>query len=125
MDSLRRGRTDPSTRFFYGWVVVGVAFSTEFVAGCVLYPFAVSLTQLADEFGGSSALLARAFGRDQCGPMFGLMWVIAMPPSLVGPLLAAWIHDQRGSYDAAFGLFVLALLGTALLVRSVRFPVPE
>jgi MFS family permease len=68
----------------------------------------------------SSALLAQAVGRDKFGPMFGLMWLIATPVSFVGPILAAWIHDLRGSYDAAFGLFVFVLLAAALLVRAVH-----
>jgi len=73
----------------------------------------------------ASALLARVFGRDEFGPMFGLMYVLAAPVLLAGPILGAWIYDQRGSYDAAFGLFAFALIAATLIVRSVRVPPAE
>ncbi|MCE2391880.1 MAG: MFS transporter, partial [Proteobacteria bacterium] len=70
----------------------------------------------------SSALMARAFGRARFGAMVGLMWPIAIPPQLAGPILAAWIRDTSGSYDIAFQLFAVLLVLALVLVRAVRLP---
>jgi MFS family permease len=70
----------------------------------------------------SSALLARAFGREIFGPMMGLMWPIAIPLQLTGPIIAGWVYDTSGSYRLAFWLFA-GMLGVAIvLVRLVRLP---
>jgi MFS family permease len=73
----------------------------------------------------SSALLARAFGRQAFGPMMGLMWPIAIPLQLTGPIFAAWIHDTSGSYHVAFWIFVGALAVAVFLVRLVQLPASE
>ena len=43
--------------FFYGWVIVGVTFSTQFLmTGCVYYSLSVMLTSLAAEFTGGDRM---------------------------------------------------------------------
>lgn len=69
-----------------------------------------------------TALLAEAFGRHAFGGMMGLLWPIAMPIQLAGPVLAGWVRDVTGEYDAAFWVFVAAMLLGVLLVRSIRLP---
>ncbi len=45
--------TAPASGFYYGWAIVGITFSTQFLmTGCVFYGFSVVLTSLADEFAG-------------------------------------------------------------------------
>ena len=73
----------------------------------------------------SSALLAQAFGRAHFGPMMGLMWPIAIPLQLVGPIFAAFIRDASGSYDAALWVFVGVIALGAVLVRAIRLPAAE
>ncbi|MBW2268330.1 MAG: MFS transporter [Deltaproteobacteria bacterium] len=73
----------------------------------------------------TTALLARAFGRRAFGPMMGLLWPIAAPFQLSGPVLAAWVHDVTGDYAGAFWLFVVGLFAALLLVRAIRLPEVE
>jgi MFS family permease len=73
----------------------------------------------------SSAILARAFGRAAFGPMMGLMWPIAIPLQLAGPIFAAWIYDTTGSYRLAFMIFVGMLAIAIVLIRRVRLPAVE
>ena len=74
---------------------------------------------------GTESLLARAFGRQASGPVLGLVWPIAIPLQLVGPILAAWVRDTTGSYRMAFGIFAGALAVAVVLVRLVRLPAAE
>ena len=75
-------------------------------------------------FGGtlplSSAILAACFGREKFGPMMGLMFPLATPLQLSGPIYAGWIYDSTGSYDLAFWSFTVVLIVAAGLVRLVR-----
>jgi MFS family permease len=94
------------------------------------YPLTVGVVLLTGiGLGGtlplSSALLARAFGREAFGPMMGLMWPIAIPLQLLGPIFAAWIYDTSGSYRLAFMTFVGVLAIAIVLVRRVRLPAFE
>lgn len=73
----------------------------------------------------SSAILARAFGRDRFAAMFGLMWPICQPAVLSGPLLAAWVFDLHHSYRPAFWAFAAALVVAAALIACTRLPPRE
>ena len=73
----------------------------------------------------STALLARVFGRRAFGPMMGLLWPIAAPIQLAGPVLAAWVRDVTGDYTGAFWVFVVGLFAALLLVRAIRLPDAE
>jgi MFS family permease len=89
----------------YG-VIVGLLFFTGVALGGTL-PL-------------SSALVAACFGREKFGPTMGLMFPLATPLQLVGPIFAGWIYDSTGSYDPAFWTFVVVLSVAAVLVRMVR-----
>lgn len=89
----------------YG-VVVGLVFFTGVAFGGTL-PL-------------SSAILAACFGREKFGPMMGLMFPLAIPLQLSGPIYAGWIYDSTGSYDLAFWSFAVVLILAAGLVRLVR-----
>jgi MFS family permease len=89
----------------YG-VVVGLVFFTGVAFGGTL-PL-------------SSAILAACFGREKFGPMMGLMFPLAIPLQLSGPIYAGWIYDSTGSYDLAFWSFTAVLFLAAGLVRLVR-----
>jgi MFS family permease len=53
----------PRGRIFYGWVVVGVAFTTQFVStGFFFYGFSITLKALSEEFGGGRAGVASIQG---------------------------------------------------------------
>jgi cyanate permease len=68
------------------------------------------------------ALIGRCFGRQAFGRVMGLM-----SPAM-GPLLWAvfpftgWVRDRTGSYDAAFVVFLAALLLGAGLLTVLRLP---
>ncbi len=68
----------------------------------------------------SSALMARAFGRDQVGPKMGVAMPIATAVQLGGPIAMAAAYDRTGSYDVAFYLVAFLLVVSALLVRRVK-----
>jgi cyanate permease len=55
------------------------------------------------------------------------LMVTLWPGGALGPLFAAWVHDQLGSYDVAFGTFAglnalvcLSLLGLRQEARARR-----
>lgn len=73
----------------------------------------------------SNALMARVFGRAAFGPMVGLLWPIAIPLQLIGPLFAAFVFDTTGSYEPAFWALAASLLVAMALVRAVRIPEVE
>jgi MFS family permease len=73
----------------------------------------------------TTALLARVFGRHAFGPMMGLLWPIAAPIQLAGPVLAAWVRDVTGEYTGAFWVFAFGLIAALLLVRAIRLPETE
>jgi cyanate permease len=70
----------------------------------------------------AAALLARCFGRDDFGPMMGLMTPIMIAFQSVGPPFAGRIFDATGSYDAAFWSFVGVLVVAAGLLGFLRPP---
>lgn len=93
------------------WMIVSMVFVTGLGLGGTL-PL-------------STSLLARIFGREAFGPMMGLMWPIAIPLQLIGPIFAAWIYDYSGSYRPAFWAFVVSLGLAALALRAIRVPAVE
>jgi MFS family permease len=103
--------------------IVGLIHASGYAASVV----AVGVTGLSA--GGvmplTTALLARAFGRHAFGPMMGLLWPIAAPFQLTGPVLAAWVRDVSGDYIGAFWVFVLSLIAALLLVRAIDLPDTE
>ena len=129
-------------KLIFGWLCDRVGESTAFICSLLVHALSLALLVFVDDYntallvvlitgigiGGSlplsSAILARAFGPRDFGPMMGLMYPIAIPFQLVGPIFAAWIRDINGNYGVAFCIFAGALVLAALCIRRVRFPVP-
>ena len=51
------------------------------------------------------------------------MGPIALVPSLLGPMFAAFVYDAAGSYDFAFACFVGLFATGAIMMWWVRPPV--
>jgi len=62
-------------------------------------------------------VVADCFGVRYLAQIYGMMTVMLWPGGALGPLFAAWIHDNLGSYDIAFSTFagLNALACVALL----------
>jgi len=75
-------------------------------------------------YGGNSALrpsLTREFfGRTNFGTVFGLIVGINMLGHLIGPPLAGWVFDNRGSYQGIW--FVFAGLAAVALILVLTIP---
>lgn len=61
------------------------------------------------------------FGVASFGRVMGLV-MLTVTLSSLGPLLAGWIFDRTGSYDAAFLLFLLLFLPGILLMKWLPAP---
>ena len=68
------------------------------------------------------ALVGRAFGRLSFGEVMGLMRPVQVPLNMVGVPLAAWIHDETGSFDGAFGAFLGVYVASAAIIALLRLP---
>jgi len=94
-------------------------------------PHPVLLVVFVFSFGVSQAcrdvvyplVLGRCFGDRNMGEIYGAMMLTLFPGGALGPLFAAFLRDELGNYDLAFGTFaglnVLACVGL-LLVRDER-----
>ena len=75
-----------------------------------------------------SYLTARLFGARNVGRVFGLMTLITMPISLLGPPVLGRIYDVTGNYDYGFVGFVALTLAMFVLVWRLRMdtqaPIP-
>jgi hypothetical protein len=80
---------------FYGWVVVGAAFSVLFMAYGAQFSFGVYFSALLEEFGWSRTDL---FGRGHAGGLVGLLSSTAGSTAAWSPLGAGFIYDRSGSY---------------------------
>ncbi|MBM3568532.1 MAG: MFS transporter [Alphaproteobacteria bacterium] len=93
--------------FFYGWVVIGVAFVTMAIAVTARTSFSLLLPPLIDEFGWERGLSAGAFS-------FGFLVSAALSP-LVGRLM-----DRRGPLvviESGVGLVTSGLLLSVLIAE--------
>lgn len=114
-----------------GEVRAFVTACLSFAAGVLLlsqlegYALVAGCTGLAGvSMGGllpvSSALMARAFGRDQVAPKMGVAMPIVTAVQLGGPLVMGSVYDATGAYDLAFYLIAALLVAASLLVRRIR-----
>jgi MFS family permease len=67
-----------------------------------------------------SYLTARVFGTVHVGRVFGLMYVVTMPFSLLAPPMMGAIFDRTGAYDDGFILYICLGLAALLLVPKLR-----
>lgn len=66
------------------------------------------------------AIIGSRFGPRAFGRTMGLLGPFLQPLALIGPPLAAWIYDTRGSYSAAFELFMIVLVAAAGVMIFLR-----
>lgn len=65
-------------------------------------------------------VVADCFGVRYLAQIYGMLTVTLWPGGALGPLFAAWIHDQLGSYDVAFATFAGLNALTCLLLLGLR-----
>lgn len=66
------------------------------------------------------AIIGSRFGPKAFGRTMGLLGPFLQPLALIGPPLAAWVYDTRGSYNAAFELFLVVLVLAAGVMFFLR-----
>jgi MFS family permease len=66
-------------------------------------------------------VISARFGVESFGRVMGLL-MLTITLGAVGPIIAGWVYDTRGSYDAAFLLFFTLFLPGALLMRLLPPP---
>src|SRR5262245_25784221 len=93
--------------FFYGWVIVGVAFVTMGLSVNARTAFSLFLPPLIEEFGWSRGLTAGAFS-------FGFL-----VSALMSPFLGRWVdrHGPRPMIESGVALLAAGLM-LAPLVHS-------
>lgn len=85
--------------------------------GFVIYGFGLGGILVIREL-----LWANYFGRVSLGRVRNLGIMITRAGTTVGPPFFGFFHDYTGSYVLSFGVFIAALLVSALLVLAVRPP---
>jgi len=65
-------------------------------------------------------VVADCFGVRYLAQIYGMLTVTLWPGGALGPLFAAWIHDQLGSYDVAFTTFAGLNAAACLLLLGLR-----
>lgn len=68
------------------------------------------------------AVVSDFFGRAQAGTLVGILFGLAGPVAAVGPVMAGWVYDRRGSYDLAWWLSAACNAGAVLLLAAARPP---
>src|SRR5512142_105707 len=94
--------------FFYGWLIVGVAFVTMAIGVTARTAFSLLLPPLIDEFGWDRGLAAGAFS-------FGFL-ISAVVSPLVGRLVDR--HGPRIVIECGVFLLTLGLLLAPLIEKS-------
>jgi MFS family permease len=61
------------------------------------------------------------FGVASFGRVMGLV-MLSLTVGSAGPLLAGWLYDLTGSYDAAFMLFLAMFLPAGIAMRWLQPP---
>jgi MFS family permease len=68
------------------------------------------------------AVIADHFGRGHIGAITGVSFAIAGAATAIGPLLAGWIRDATGTYQAAFLIGATLNISAILLLGLLRRP---
>jgi MFS family permease len=123
-------------RFFYGWVIVAIAFVTMAVAISARTGFSLLFPALIDEFGWSRGVTAGAFSIGFVAstafvPLVGLLMdrfgprvVIPLGGVLVGAgyLVAPFISTPIGLYASVGLLITCGSMATSYIVHSMFLP---
>jgi MFS family permease len=105
----------------FGMIVFGTLCfgSVSTVGAWMLVPFVIFF---GIGYGGTNVMrtstVREFFGRANFGSVLGVVIGINMIGNIVGPPLAGWVFDTRGSYQAIW--FVFAGLGVAALISMLR-----
>ena len=71
------------------------------------------------------ALRAEYYGRKYIGTIRGLMSLVQLIGTAVGPIFAGLVYDLTGSYRFAFLVFAACCMVAILCLLLVRRPVPK
>ena len=131
---VRRGRT--RRRFYYGWIVVAIAFVTMAIAVTARTSFSLLYPEILSEFGWSRGVTAGAYSIGFVAsiallPLVGLL-MERLGPRLVIPIgalmvaggfyLMAFITDPVGLYIAMGFLIVNGSMSMSYIVHSMFLP---
>jgi MFS family permease len=94
--------------FYYGWVIIGIAFVTMAIGVTARTAFSLLMPPLIDEFGWERALAAGAFS-------FGFLVSAVLSP------VGGWVVDIRGPRIVIL-TGALLLAGGLLLATSMERP---
>ncbi|HMO47404.1 MAG TPA: MFS transporter [Rubrivivax sp.] len=94
--------------FFYGWVIVAIAFATTGIGVNARTAFSLLFAPILDEFGWERGVIAGAFS-------FGFVVSAALSPTL------GWLMDRRGP-RAVMGLGVAMMSAGLLLASRIQAP---
>src|SRR5689334_25400620 len=97
--------------FFYGWLIVGVAFVTMAIGVMARTAFSLLVPPLIDEFGWDRGLVAGAFS-------FGFLMSAVISP-FVGTFMQK--HGPRIIIECGVVLLTLGLLGATLVSNPWQF----
>lgn len=80
---------------------------------------------LAPAYGGTAslrqAIVAHLYGRKNFGTISGLLQVVDLPGTILGPIFVGWVFDSVGSYRPAFlSLAVLLAIGAVAVLLARR-----
>ncbi|MBT3941170.1 MAG: MFS transporter [Chloroflexi bacterium] len=112
------------------WSYVIVVFLQVIGLAIILFPDGqiftwIGLTVFGLGMGGVGALgpltITEMYGLKNFGAIIGLTRPAMIIPTIIGPIMAGVIFDQRGSYDLAFGI-TLVLLSVALAGFALASP---
>ena len=92
----------------YGLLTVSSLLILSLPSDTLIYPFVVI-------YGLSTAardvvyplVINHCFGERHMAEIYGAMLIALMPGGALGPIFAAAIHDNTGSYDTAFTVFAV------------------
>ena len=107
--------------FYYGWVIIGIAFVTMAISVTAWTAFSLLLPPLITEFGWDRGLAAGAFS-------FGFLVSAVLSPIVggaTGPWTAGILHDATGSDRPAFLMAMACRMVSAAAIclaapRNVR-----
>lgn len=114
-------------RYLY-WLAAGFMLVALFLlSGAPLKPLMITGVAFVGLAGGGilpimAVIIGARFPIEQFGRVMGLV-MLSLSLASLGPLIAGWVYDQRGSYDPAFVLFAILLVPA--IVAMIWLPPPR
>ena len=109
------------------WIALGFMSAAMVILqlDASLWMLTLGVVSLGLAGGGLLPLLGLIFGARfgvaSFGRVMGLV-MLSLTVGATGPLLAGWLYDLTGSYDAAFMLFLVLFVPTGIAMRWLRPP---